>query len=81
MPYIKRVRRIELDSPVRDTPKSPGELNYVITKLILGYIGNLESYVVYNDVIGVLECIKQELYRRKIAYYEDKKKEENGDVY
>jgi len=31
--------------------------------------------------MGVLECIKQEFYRRAVAPYEDKKKEENGDVY
>jgi len=32
-------------------------------------------------VIGVLESVKMELYRRKIADYEDEKCEENGDVY
>jgi len=31
--------------------------------------------------VGVLECAKMELYRRVAAPYEDKKKEENGDVY
>jgi len=30
---------------------------------------------------GVLENVKQEMYRRLAAPYEDKKAEENGDVY
>lgn len=38
-------------------------------------------YEVYNAVEGVLSCIGQELYRRMIAPYEDRKKEENGDVF
>lgn len=33
------------------------------------------------DILGVLEGAKLELYRRKIALYEDIKIKENGDVY
>jgi hypothetical protein len=40
-----------------------------------------KCYDDYNSLIGTLECAKQELYRRKIAAYEDKKIEENGEVY
>ena len=39
------------------------------------------SYHAYNEIIGVLECVKQEFYRRMVAPYEDKKCEENGDVF
>jgi len=31
-------------------------------------------------MIGVLECVKQEFYRRKVAPYEDIKIIENGDI-
>ena len=64
----------------------PGTLNYIITRLCdywckpEAYAGEA-NYEKYNTVIGVLECVKQELYRRQIAPYEDKKCEENGDVY
>ena len=34
-----------------------------------------------NEVIGVLECAKLELYRRVAAPYEDDKRLQNGDVY
>lgn len=67
---------------------SSGELNYFITRACKHYMeymnkihGTHESYLVYNTVIGVLECVKQEIYRRMVAPYEDKKCKENGDVY
>lgn len=90
MPYIKKPRRIELihyDATgmyikTRDMVSS-GELNFVITSLVLDYVQGLShtSYASINDVIGALECAKLELYRRLAAPYEDKKIEENGDVY
>ena len=82
MPYIKGHRRGILDRNIGISPHiitSPGELNYVITKIILGY--GMTNYEEMNTVLGVLEAVKQELYRRVIAPYEDVKKEENGDVY
>ena len=60
----------------------PGELNYAITELALFYLKRKGvSYTNMNEVIGVLECAKLEFYRRATAPYEDKKVEENGDVY
>jgi len=80
MPYITKERRRDLFSG--DFAKTPGELNYAITQLVLGYkIDDPPSYTYYNEVIGVLECVKLELYRRMVAPYEDKKREENGDVF
>jgi len=65
-----------------DPPITPGELNYVITKTALKYLDVLgESYQAYCDILGTLEAIKHELYRRKIATYENKKIKSNGDVY
>lgn len=62
--------------------ESPGELNYLITVLLQEYIHkNGVSYTTLNEVIGVLECAKLELYRRTLAPYEDIKQQENGEVY
>jgi broad-specificity NMP kinase len=61
--------------------KNSGELNYLITSIIHEYLSmEHESYSAYNEVIGVLECAKLELYRRKVSPYEDEKIKENGDV-
>lgn len=59
-----------------------GDLNYFITKILGIYVRQkTERYQTYNDILGVLEGVKLELYRRKIAEYENKKIKENGDVY
>jgi hypothetical protein len=34
-----------------------------------------------NEIVGALECCKQEFIRRKLNPYEDKKIKENSDVY
>jgi hypothetical protein len=81
MPYIDPVRRVKL-LEFKDQPQNAGELNFLITHLITNYISfKGEKYQHYNDVIGALEGAKIELYRRKIAPYEDVKALENGDVY
>jgi len=80
MPYIKKERRRELS--VSDLAQDVGELNYQITCLVDNFISRKElKYSEINSAIGVLECAKMELYRRIAAPYEDKKCEENGDVY
>jgi len=79
MPYIKKERRSHL--ALYDSI-TVGELNYTVTKICSRYLKDRgESYQTYNDIIGVLECAKLEMYRRKVAHYEDKRKKENGDVY
>jgi hypothetical protein len=61
---------------------NPGNLNFIISTLANMYLeANGLSYAKINEVIGVLECAKLELYRRIAAPYEDAKIEENGDVY
>ena len=84
MPYIKQERRKEIDANVMMICRNAGELNYKITTLVRTFLTHTamgENYASYNEAIGVLECAKLELYRRKVALYEDKKIIENGDVY
>lgn len=90
MPYIIQTDRDILDPLINElTDKidfvdgGPGPLNYVITKLVHNYLGldlGNARYKDYNEAIGVLECVKLELYRRKIAQYEDGAIRKNGDV-
>lgn len=82
MPYIPQKLREDLDNGA--PPLSAGELNYAITKLCVEYAFATirpSNYSTFNEVIGVLECAKQEFYRRIVVLYEDEKKELNGDVY
>jgi hypothetical protein len=84
MPYITQERRKVLaNEQLSDGPTNAGELNYAISCLIDDYLfdrGRLR-YQNINEVVGVLECAKLEVYRRLAAPYEDTKIAENGDVY
>lgn len=80
-PYINALDRLKLQDGLT-MPTTPGELNYLFTKTIEKYVlMNGARYHVFNDVIGALEGAKLEFYRRIVSPYEDKKMEENGDVY
>jgi len=90
MPYIDPSRRPEIEGKAyglgNRCVETAGELNFAITKVVLGFLerraaaGHI-SYHALNEVVGVLECVKQELYRRVVVPYEEEKKEANGDVY
>ena len=81
MPYINEVRRAKI-LEFKEPPANAGELNFLITHVIWNYITlKGKKYQHFNDAIGALEGAKLELYRRQVAPYEDKKIEENGDVY
>ena len=84
MPYIPEDERHTLGRlgwTLGVASVGPGQLNFVFTNVILAYLGSDPHYKDFNEVIGVLECVKLELYRRMIAPYEDQKCAENGDVY
>jgi hypothetical protein len=83
MPYIKKDDRLKLDrNLVFVSPVTVGELNFCVTQLCIDYIkADPISYHRINDVIGALECAKQEFYRRIAVPYETEKIAENGDVY
>ncbi len=83
MPYIPSDKRIPLDRLTQGfdySTISEGELNYLITRIITIWINPI-NYARYNSAVGILECVKLELYRRRIADYEDEKMAMNGDVY
>lgn len=87
MPYIPESRRVEIDKELRSEesnwcPQNAGDLNYLVSTFIANYIDHKgKKYAYVNEMIGALECAKQELYRVVIGPYEDEKIEENGGVY
>ena len=90
MPYIDQARRRDLaidprmegDEPDPYEPTNPGELNFCITQLLLGYTTlKGAKYQTFNDILGALEGAKLEFYRRIVVNYEQVKCAENGDVY
>lgn len=80
MPYISKELRAHLETGA--VPNSPGELNYVFTMCINLYLDKHGlSYTKLNEVMGVLACVQQEVYRRLAVPYEDAKIVENGEVF
>tara|TARA_Y100001963_G_scaffold90692_1_gene125028 strand:- start:776 stop:1051 length:276 start_codon:yes stop_codon:yes gene_type:complete len=91
MPYISKEKRMLLEHPlaslaagviVEESKNQAGVLNYCISALLNEVLKtNGISYRNINELIGVLECAKLELYRRVASPYEDEKIQSNGDVY
>lgn len=82
MPYVPKMHRINLEPRSFRDPESEGELDFQITRLAQKYLDTTEKrFADYARVIGVLESVKLELYRRVIAPYEDTKAAQHGDVY
>ena len=82
MPYIKKEIRQALDWEPATEPSTPGELTYVLYKVCNDYYKNSEKcgFARYAEVLGCLEACKLELYRRRIAPYEDDAIARNGDI-
>lgn len=77
MPYLEKKRK-----DVISTPEVSGELNYMVTELIIAYMkNNGVSYQTCNDIVGALDNAKDEFRRRVQHPYEDFKRQQNGDVY
>lgn len=88
MPYIEAKNRDRLDAHVdnvastlqeRPFAESLGDINYLFSRIVAKAMGGV-SYSKIAMATGVLENIKQELYRRVASQYEDRKIEDNGDI-
>jgi hypothetical protein len=88
MPYIKELDRVkfkpileEFDKIILHSLISTGDMNYLITKMVHNFLDEKGvSYKNINEMIGVLECAKLELYRKIASPYEDEKEKTNGKI-
>jgi hypothetical protein len=87
MPYLKKPSRADVENDLKKLglafcPANGAELNYIICGLINNYLqANSLNYANVQEMIGAIDCAKMEIYRRVASPYEDKKIEENGDVF
>lgn len=78
MPYINEHRK----DVAEHHPRSPGELNFAITRLMIDYLSNRGlSYTTASETLAQANEAVAEFRRRVLVPYEDKKIAENGDVY
>jgi hypothetical protein len=73
--------REELDEG--SIPSNPGELAYSLSQILDDYLisNGQVNYARHAEVVGVLETLKLEFYRRFTGPYEDRKREDNGDAF
>jgi len=80
MPYIRQDVRTALDEG--GVPRDAGELAYVLSQVVDEYLSHvIVNYAKHAEVVGVLETLKLEYYRRFTGPYEDQKREENGEAF
>jgi hypothetical protein len=73
-PFLEFIKELRIDNS--------GEFNYIISQLAMIYVEQHGiNYRIYNEIIGAIECAKQEIYVRLVSPLEKKKREENGDVF
>lgn len=60
-----------------------GRVNYAITEILVAYFVHYQKpgYLVFERMIGLVELVKLETWRRLVAAYEDRKWKKNRDVY
>lgn len=90
MPYIKQYERGQYDRLIQEVvdaltrsggvKPNVGHINYVLSSILWKMFDLNPRYETANDLAGVLTCVQAEFQRRKVAPYEDKKIEENGDI-
>ena len=94
MPYIRKEERERYDVVIDQITTllldklpgnngkyfSEGDLNYIVSSIVWKLFDVLPSYTRGNELVGVLECVKQEFIRRRLNGYEDSKIKENGDL-
>lgn len=91
MPYIKQEQRDAVDRQIealveamKNAPdyenSKKGILNYIYTKINIGFMDGKVRYGKVNDICGAMLCSILELYRRLGVPYEMIKTEENGDL-
>lgn len=82
MPYVKQERRPELNKVViamsEAGVKADGDLNYILFRFCKYHVS--PSYNNYKNFLGELNEAAEEIRRRLLSSYEDKKIEEHGDV-
>lgn len=80
MPYIVPQRKKELDNGAE--PANAGDLTYVLQQTIEQYLRvHGLRYQHIAEVLGSIEGAKLDFTNRVIIPYEERKRQENGDVW
>ena len=59
---------------------NPGDVNYVIYRILLGWWKHERRYHTICNIMGTLSSVTQEFYRKIAAPYEDQAENKNGPI-
>lgn len=83
MPYIEpelRSKYLTIQSGFQALGNLPaGDANYILTRFIQTFPKS--RYEELERIVGRLELVKLEYWRRVVVPYEDQKRQANGDVF
>ena len=78
MPYIEQKDRMQYSHGIdmiaerlRENNFEPGHVNYVFSEIIGAWFRHEKRYVTICKIMGTLQSVASEFYRRKGAPYED----------
>jgi len=87
MPYIDKKKReiyepelSRLRGKIKSSETSKGDLTYLVYCLGLEFFKDKKSYTGISTSISCLQDAAEEIRRRHLNPYEDKKIQENGDI-
>lgn len=88
MPYIKQDERPQYDHHIEPLVRAleendfnEGHINYIFCKILKAkYDKENHSYKSINAIMGVLDCVGIELYRRFFSIKEEIVRVKNGDI-
>ena len=87
MPYIKKDKRKIYDpiieravTEILKDDMDVGSINYLVSSIVWKLFEKEKRYRTGNNLLGVLDCVSREFYRRKLAKYEDSKIDSEGDL-
>ena len=87
MPYILPSERARFDPLINALSAElqkdgcpEGNLNYVISSLVVKAFAANRRYAEGNKLMGVLSCVAAEFYRMDLAPYEDEKRAQHGEI-
>lgn len=88
MPYIHKDDRAHYEDAINlictrldQREWCMGDMNYVFTMILKRATrGKVRCYMTLNELMGMVECVKQEFYRRDVVEYETEKIKQHGDI-
>jgi hypothetical protein len=87
MPYVAPSVREHIDKEIEalvtrliEIDWDSGAINYAFSRIVWTWFKRRRRYATIKDILGTLDAVSKEFYRRRAVGYEAEKIDENGDL-